>query len=204
LTSEEFNFEPIITPCPVCKSENTKVTQKIVDLPHFPQLWLFNLICNDCKYKHNDFLNLSVKDPVKYIYHAKNEDDYTTKIIRAANGTISFPQIGAIIEPGPNANGFINNIEGILRDIQDKAKHLLRDSTVKEEIERISSYVNLLEEYIKENLPIDIVVEDPFGNSSIIPFDPDKLEVIELTQEEAEKLKTGFMVFEDVKQKEKR
>ena len=204
MTTEDFNFEPLVTPCPVCKSENTKVTQKIVDLPHFPQLWLFNLVCNDCKYKHNDFLNLSVKDPVRYIYHAENKDDYTTKIVRAANGTISFPQIGAIIEPGPSANGFINNIEGILRDIQDKAKYLLRDSIKKEEIKRINDYIKLLDEYIEHNYPIDIVVEDPFGNSSIIPFNPDKLETTELTLKEAEKLKTGFMVFKDLKQKEKK
>ncbi|NPD89668.1 MAG: ZPR1 zinc finger domain-containing protein [Asgard group archaeon] len=202
MTTEDFNFETLTAPCPVCRSDNTKVTQKIVNLPHFPQLWLFNLLCNDCNYKHNDFLNLSVKEPIKYIYHAENKDDYTTKIVRAANGTLRFPQIGAIIEPGPSANGFISNIEGILRDIQQKAQHLLRDATKKEEIKRIGNYIKLLDEYIEQNHPIDIVVEDPFGNSSIIPFDPDKLETIQLTKEEAEKLKTGFMVFEDVKQKE--
>ncbi len=202
MTTEEFNFETIATPCPVCRSENTTVTQKIVDLPHFPQLWLFNLVCNECKFKHNDFLNLSVQEPMKYIYHAENKEDYTTKIVRAANGTISFPQIGAIIEPGPSANGYISNIEGILRDIQEKAQHLLKDATNKDEIERIEDYIKLLDEYINQNHPIDIVVEDPFGNSSIIPFDSEKLEVIALTQEEVEKLKTGFIVFEDVKQKE--
>jgi zinc finger protein len=199
MTTEDLSFETITTPCPVCNSDNTKVTQKIVDLPHFPQLWLFNLLCNDCNYKHNDFLNLSVNEPTKHIYHAENKDDYTTKIIRAANGTLRFPQIGAIIEPGPSANGFINNIEGILRDIQEKAKYLLRDATDKEEIERIEDYIKLLDEYIEQNHPIDIVIEDPFGNSSIIPFDSDKLETIILTEEEAEKLKTGFMVFGDVK-----
>ena len=89
-----------------------------------------------------------------------------------------------------------------LRDIQEKAQHLLRDAIDKEEIERIEDYIKLVDEYIEQNHPIDIVIEDPFGNSSIIPFDPEKLETITLTQEEAEKLKTGFMVFEDVKQKE--
>ncbi len=201
MTEDGFEFETT-TPCPVCNSENTEVTQKIVDLPHFPQLWLFNLVCKECKYKHNDFLNLSVKEPMKYIYHAENKDDYTTKIVRAANGTINFPKIGAIIEPGPSANGFISNIEGILRDIQEKAQHLLRDAINEDEIKQIEEYIKQLDEYIEHNLPIDIVVEDPFGNSSIIPFDSEKLEIIQLTHDEAEKLKTGFMVFKDIKQKE--
>ncbi|MCE7739791.1 MAG: ZPR1 zinc finger domain-containing protein [Candidatus Heimdallarchaeota archaeon] len=201
MTTEEHNFELMEVKCPVCNSTNTKITQKIMDIPHFPQLWFFNMVCSDCHFKHNDFINLSFKDPIRYIYHAENKDDYTTKIIRAANGTIIFPQIGAMIEPGPNAEGFINNIEGILHDIRGKAFFLLGDAGSDEEREKIRGYVKLLDSYIKDNLPIDIVVEDPFGNSSIIPADPNKLETIELSQEEAEKLKTGFIIFESAKDK---
>lgn len=196
MTSEETEFELDAVQCPVCESENTKISQKIMEIPHFPQLWHINLTCFDCKYKHNDFLNLDVKDPVRLVYHAKNKEDYTTKIIRAANGTISFPQIGAMIEPGPSADGFINNIEGILRDIKDKAKFLLNDSTSEDERMKISEYIDSLDEYIDNNLPIDIIIEDPFGNSSIIPNNPANLEITKLTLKEAEKLKTGFIVFE--------
>ena len=196
MTSEESDLEFESVPCPVCESEKTKITQKIMDIPHFPQMWLINLTCFDCQYKHNDFLNLDVKDPIRLVYHAKNKEDYTTKIIRAANGTISFPQIGAMIEPGPSADGFINNIEGILQDIKSKAKFLLNNSTSDEERLKISEYIDSLDNYIDNNLPIDIVIEDPFGNSSIIPNNPANLETTKLTVEEAEKLKTGFIVFD--------
>ena len=196
MTSEESEMEFEAVACPVCESENTKITQKIMDIPHFPQLWFINLTCFDCQYKHNDFLNLDIKDPVRHVYHAQNKEDYTTKIVRAANGTISFPQIGAMIEPGPSADGFINNIEGILQDIKDKAIFLLNNSTSEEEKIKISEYVDLLNEYIDNNLPIDIVIEDPFGNSSIIPNNPENLETTKLTPKEAEKLKTGFIVFD--------
>jgi zinc finger protein len=201
LNPNDNNFETIDTPCPVCKSTNTKVTQKILDLPHFSELWLFNLKCSDCHFKHNDILNLSLSEPIRYIYHAENVEDYSTKIVRAANGSIRFPQIGALIEPGPNAEGFISNIEGVLRDIQGKARFLLRDATEEEEIKRITDFITLIDKYIEENLPIDVIVEDPFGNSSIIPFDSTKLETIQLTAEEAEKLKTGFIIFENIKEK---
>lgn len=198
---EDINNDMMETPCPVCKSKNTKIIQKIMDLPHFPQMWFFNLTCSDCHYKFNDFINLSIKDPIRYIYHAENKEDYTTKIVRAANGTIRFPQIGAMIEPGPNADGFINNIEGILRDIQGKARFLLNDAETIEERKKIIDYITLLDEYIEDNKPIDIVVEDPFGNSIIIPADVSKLETIKLTEEEAEKLKIGFIVFKSLKDK---
>ena len=138
MTSEDLSTEIMEeTPCPVCESINTKVIQKIMDLPHFPQMWFFNLTCGDCHYKYNDFINLSIKEPMRYIYHAENKDDYTTKIIRAANGTIRVPQIEAMIEPGPNADGFVNNIEGILRDIQGKVKFLLGDAETQEERQKI-------------------------------------------------------------------
>lgn len=201
MPSEDLGTEIEHTPCPVCESKNTKVIQKIMDLPHFPQMWFFNLTCSDCHYKFNDFLNLSIKEPMRYIYHAENEKDYTTKIVRAANGTIRFPQIEAMIEPGPNADGFISNIEGILRDIQGKVRFLLNDAETQEERMKIMEYISMIDEYIDKNKPIDIVIEDPFGNSSIIPADITKLETIKLSQEEAEKLKTGFIVFEGLKRK---
>jgi zinc finger protein len=201
MPSEDLDTEIMETPCPVCESKNTKVIHKIMDLPHFPQLWLFNLTCSDCHYKFNDFINLSIKEPMRYIYHAENKQDYTTKIVRAANGTIRFPQIEAMIEPGPNADGFINNIEGILRDIQGKVRFLLNDSDTQEERMKIIEYISMIDEYIEKNKPIDIMVEDPFGNSSIIPADMTKLETIKLSKEEAEKLKTGFIVFEGLKEK---
>ncbi|MCE7741808.1 MAG: ZPR1 zinc finger domain-containing protein [Candidatus Heimdallarchaeota archaeon] len=199
MKSEDLSSELMETPCPVCESKNTKVTQKIMDLPHFPQMWFFNLTCSDCLYKYNDFINLSIKNPMRYIYHAENEEDYTTKIIRAANGTIRFPQIEAMIEPGPNATGFVSNIEGILRDIQGKVRFLLADAETQKERQKIVEYISMLDVYIDENKPIDIVVEDPFGNSTIIPADSTKLETIKLSEEEAQKLKSGFIVFEGLK-----
>lgn len=198
-SEEEIEFEEVENICPVCNSKNTKVTQKIMDIPHFPQMWFFNLTCLNCHFTHNDFLNLSIKEPLRYIYHAENKDDYTSKIVRASNGTIRFPKLGAMIEPGPNAEGFINNIEGVLRDIQGKAKFLLKDAETNKERKTIIDYVQLLDKYIEENLPIEIIVEDPFGNSSIIPFDETKLEIIELSEEESNKLKTGYILFENLK-----
>ncbi len=191
-TMEEF----MTVDCPACNSNNTKVTQKIMDIPHFPNIWLFVLVCRECKYKYTDFINLNVKEPTRYVYHAKNSDDYTTKIIRASNGTIRFPQIGAMIEPGPNAVSFINNIEGVLRDIQGKARFLLRDAVTEEEKQRILNFDSMIDEYILKGLPIDVIVEDPFGNSTIVPFDSNKLETEKLSPEESEKLKTSFSEFQ--------
>lgn len=181
--------------CPACNSNNTKVTQKIMDIPHFPNMWLFSLVCHECKYKYTDFINLNVKEPTRYVYHAKNTDDYTTKIIRASNGTIRFPQIGAMIEPGPNAVSFISNVEGVLRDIQGKARFLLSDAVTEEEKQRILDFDSMIDEYILKGLPIDVIVEDPFGNSTIVPFNPNKLETEKLSPEESERLKTSFSEF---------
>lgn len=187
--------------CPVCESKNTKVVQKVLDFPHFPQMWFYNLSCLDCHYRYNDFINLAINDPIRYTYLAENKDDYTSKIVRSSNGTIRFPTIGAILEPGPKADGFITNIEGMLRDFQGKAEFLLRDATIEEEINRIHEFIKLIDEHINNNLPIEIVIEDPFGNSSLIPFDLAKLKKEQLSKEEAEKLKTGLMVFEDAQNK---
>jgi len=197
VSTEDLDSEMKVI-CPVCKSKSTKVVQKILEFPHFPQLWFYNLSCADCHFKYNDFINLAINDPIRYTYLAENKDDYTSKIVRSSNGTIRFPTIGAILEPGPKADGFITNIEGMLRDFQGKAEFLLRNATTKEEINRINEFIKTIDEYINNNLPIEIVIEDPFGNSSLIPFSQSKLKKQLLSQEEAEKLKTGLMIFEDV------
>lgn len=195
MSAKDTLEESMTVDCPACNSNNTKVTQKIMDIPHFPNMWLFSLVCHECKYKYTDFINLNVKEPTRYVYHAKNTDDYTTKIIRASNGTIRFPQIGAMIEPGPNAVSFISNVEGVLRDIQGKARFLLSDAVTEEEKQRILDFDSMIDEYILKGLPIDVIVEDPFGNSTIVPFNPNKLETEKLSPEESERLKTSFSEF---------
>ena len=194
LSTEQLDSE-MEAQCPVCESDNTTITQKILDFPHFPQMWFYNLMCSDCNFRYNDFINLAVNEPVRYSYLAESKEDYTSKVIRSSNGTIRFPSIGAILEPGPKADGFITNIEGMLRDFQGKAEFLLRDATTEEEIGRINDFVKMIDNCIQNNLPIEIIIEDPFGNSSIIPFDQSKLKKQQLSQAEAEKLKTGLMVF---------
>ena len=195
MSIEDESLEKELIVCPVCRSTNTQVTQKILDIPHFSQFWLFHLKCADCGFKHNDMLNLEVKEPTRYVYHAENKDDYTSKIVRSANGTIRIPILGALIEPGPSADGFINNIEGILHEIRNKAKFLLRTAETRDEINKITSYIEKVDEYIEKNLPLDLIIEDPFGNSLIIPFDEDKMETYTLSKKESEDLKTSFLIF---------
>ena len=197
----EILFEDLKIKCPVCKSSNTQTIQKIIEIPYFPNLWLFTFRCKDCYYKHSDFINLNVSEPMRYIYHADSKEDYTTKIVRAANGTIRIPQLGVIIEPGQNADGFINNIEGILREVQGKAKFLLENEKDDRKKETIKNYIRLIDQYIEQFLPLDIIVEDPFGNSIIVPYDEAKLKRIKLSKKEAEKLSTSYYVFKDVKKR---
>ncbi len=194
--SDSEYYETFEIKCPVCMSENTTAIQKEVNIPYFSNILLFSLICNDCKYKTTDFLNTSIKEPTRYIYKTDTEKDYSTKIVRGANGTIRFPEIGSMIEPGPNAEGFINNIEGVLRDIEGKARFLLNDAQTEKERRKILDFIQSINNYINNNEPITIIVEDPFGNSLIIPYDPNKLEVITLSKEEAKNLKTSFSIID--------
>ncbi len=195
MSIKDVNSPPIIMKCPLCQSDDVVVSQKILEIPHFSNMWLIHIKCNNCGYKHNDMINLDIKEPMRYIYHAENKNDYTTKIVRSANATIRIPRIGAIIEPGPSATGFINNIEGILQDIKQKAEILLRDAETAEQKKKIHDYINKLDSIIEKNSAIDIIIEDPFGNSAIIPFNEGKLQVHKLTEEEVKKLKTGYIIF---------
>ncbi|UJG42581.1 MAG: ZPR1 zinc finger domain-containing protein [Candidatus Heimdallarchaeum endolithica] len=195
MTIEDIGALEFDITCPSCKSNDVEVSQKILNIPHFSKVWLYNIKCNNCGYKHNDMLNLESKEATRYIYRVENAKDYTSKIVRSANGTVRIPELGVLIEPGPSSTGFINNIEGVLQDVKEKVLFLLKNAQSKGEREKIIQYINQLNSYIERSLPLTFIIEDPLGNSLIVPYDEEKLTVEILTEEEASKLKTGYLIF---------
>ncbi len=186
---------PMELPCPMCSSENTDAMQQAMDIPNFPGHFLFTFKCNDCKFRHSDFFSVEHRTPLHYSYEAEGKNGWTTKIIRSSSGTISVPSINAKIEPGPGSEGRITNIEGVLIDIREKIRFLVRNADDDESRAKASETVLIIDDLIRGFGKILVIVEDPYGNSLILPNDESKLVQRKLSQEEAEKLKTGYFEF---------
>lgn len=135
----------------------------------------------------------SQKEPTRYEILVESPDDLAVRIVRSTSGTISVPELGVTIEPGPLSDAFVSNVEGVLERIKsvlfqaiDFAEHASEKEKGKELLEKINSIK-------KGDVSVRIIIDDPLGNSAIIS---DKAKKRVLTDEEFKKLKLGMMVLE--------
>jgi zinc finger protein len=117
------------------------------------------------------------------------------RIVRSGSSTIRIPEIGARIDPGLFSDGYVTNIEGILRRFMDILFQILRDlmsNPPGEEndarISRTKEIIRILEHTadgdISSGNRITLILEDPLGNSAIINKEDEGINSEDLTEEE--------------------
>ena len=153
-------------------------------------------ICANCQcsFRFADTMILSSKEPVRYEISVETPEDLNARVIRSTSGTIRIPEMGIVIEPGTVSESYITNIEGVLQRVQSvlmTASRWVQED--KEKFARSQELMHMLEEVIEGRTKITVVIEDPLGNSAIISK---KAVATKLSDEEAEALNTGMIVFD--------
>ena len=184
----EIKEEPVglIIECPNC-GKNAEAKEVEENIPNFGKIAISTLLCSSCGFKLNDIIALEQKDPVIYKVEIKNSKDLETKLVKSSTGTVRIDKLGVCIEPGPAAEGFITNIEGLLERVESAMKVLLdskesgapdEKKLARKEMERIKGARNPESSYT-------VMVEDPFGNSALIGQGVEK---VKLSDEELKRL----------------
>ena len=104
-------------------------------------------------------------------------------MIKSGTATITIPEFGATITPGPYSEGFITNVEGVLESVEDALTFMLSSADGK----RLKKGEKMLKQMqmSRESKPnFTLIIKDPFGNSGIISADPSKIEKRKLTKRE--------------------
>lgn len=180
--------------CPVCGGKNTATyTTQTHELAYFGEIVESTIQCEKCGFRHNDILATEQKDPAKHsvIISKKNLD---SRVVRSQTATVSLPEIGIKVEPGPKSEGYISNVEGVLvRFIEatERALNMFTDEASQENGKRVLEGLNKVLSGEKETL---LLIEDPFGQSKIMDV---HAKTEPLTDEELKNLKTGFTVIEE-------
>lgn len=183
-------------PCPACGGSGLNYSTFILDVPYFKEVVSTQILCDKCHYRHNDVFIVSEKEPRRYEYHIKDTDDMSVRVIRSTSGTMEVPELGIKVEPASMSEAFITNIEGVICRMEDAVNCAIKFS----EDEQKRSHGNELLQYIQDikdgKKEARLILEDPMGNSAIIPPDEknDQLDQRPLTKEEREKLSTGFTI----------
>ena len=180
--------------CPVCGGKNTATyTTQTHELAYFGEIVESTIQCERCGFRHNDIITTEQKDPAKHslIISKKNLD---SRVVRSQSATVSLPEIGIKVEPGPKSEGYISNVEGVLirfRDATERALNMFTDAKSQKKKKKVLENINKVLDGEMETL---LLIEDPFGQSKIMDV---RAKTEPLTDEELKHLKTGFTVIED-------
>ena len=184
----------MIIDCPVCNGKGTaESTTKTENIPYFGEILESSLICTSCGYKHNDVICLEQKDPAKYTLDI-NKSSLSSRVVKSQSATVSIPELGVKVEPGPKSLGYVSNIEGVITRFCDGVKQALTIFDDEESQKNGLSILKKLDKLANGETKATLVIEDPFGQSNIMDLNVKKER---LSKEELQSLKTGFAIFED-------
>ena len=188
--SENNKDNVSMSDCPVCGGKKTlRVTSKTDNIPYFGDTFETSVLCEKCGYQSSDSISLEQNDPVKFILKI-DESKLNTRVAKSQTATITIPELGLKVEPGSKSQGYVSNVEGILNRFEDAVLRAIKlESDDSEAQNNALDIIELITQLKMGKISANLILEDPWGNSLI---DDDDAKKIMLTQEEADKLETGF------------
>ena len=168
---EEYSFK-----CPSCKKGRIKILKTTYEVPDGDKMLIIKFECNICNFTNNDIIPLTTNNtPGIMTLRVSNENDLKSKIYRSPIGKLEIPELELFVEPGPAADFYYTNVEGILFRFENAVsiyrKNLEKDDVQIEEIDKI---LDDLHKAIKGEFTFTLIITDRGGGSYIIPEDESK------------------------------
>jgi zinc finger protein len=183
-TKEEYGIV-----CPSCNAANLRVRSLLYSIPFFNELALFSMECPSCNFHHNDVFSAEERKPARFMLFIDNPDLLRARVVRSGSGTFRLPEFGIDVEPGPAAESFITNVEGVLQRTISVVETAINFAETPEEKAKGAEILANMNRAIEGEFPFTLVIEDPSGVSGIILDDMSKVKYEELSIEEASNLK---------------
>ena len=190
----ESEISEMVIKCPACSVEGlAKSIMKEIEIPHFGKVLETTIQCPKCGFKHSDIIALEQNDPAKYVIEI-NKNNLSVRVVRSQSATVSIPEVGVKVEPGPKSEGYVTNVEGILTRFEDAVKKALNLFDDEQSQKNAKNTLKQIEELKKGNGTATLIIMDPFGQSNIVS---ENVEISEIPEEELRELKTGFSHIEE-------
>ena len=181
-------------PCPICNSQNGLILNvHTSEIPYFGEHTEMTIICNECGWRHTDFIPSEGKKPSVWSLVIDNSELMTTRVVRSSSCTVRIVELGLEVEPGDNATGYISNVEGVLKRFSDAISMIqrgaIRDGQEgKEKVESCQELIDRISRVKKGQEPVELLLLDPNGHSQILH---ESATSTELSEEEIAALATG-------------
>ncbi|NVM20003.1 MAG: ZPR1 zinc finger domain-containing protein [Candidatus Lokiarchaeota archaeon] len=172
MANKERNNEIIYSfKCPSCQEGTINIFKSIYDLPDGDKMLILKFECNICNFHKNDVIPLTTNmEPGIMTLQITNEEDLKSKIYRSPVGKLEIPELELIVEPGPRADFYYTNVEGILYRFES-AVSIYKNNLEKNdpEISEIEELLDNLQKAMDGRFKFTLVITDPQGGSYIIP-----------------------------------
>jgi len=176
--------------CPSCDNNSVLTSQTEYEVEHFGTVLLSVAICQRCGYRRSDVISLANHEALALTAKISSLDDLNIRIIKSGTATISIPEFGATITPGPYSEGYISNVEGLLTKIEDALTFML--STAKGKRLRKGETMLRKMRSARDSKPrFTLIIKDPLGNSAIVSPNPRRVRKRKLTSRELRAVKFG-------------
>ena len=180
--------------CPVCGGKNTaSYLTQTHELAYFGEIVESTIMCERCGFRHNDIITTEQKDPAKHSLTITKKS-LDSRVVRSQSATVSLPEIGIKVEPGPKSEGYISNVEGVLVRFVEATERALLMFDDEESQKNAKIVLEKLNQVLAGELETLLLIEDPFGQSKIMDV---RAKTEPLTDEELKNLKTGFTVLDE-------
>ena len=187
MNDEKLN--EMVIKCPACSVEGkAKSIMKELEIPHFGKVLETTIQCPECGFKHSDIIALEQNDPAKYVIEI-NKNNLSVRVVRSQSATVEIPEIGVKVEPGPKSEGYVTNVEGILTRFEEAVEKAMKLFDDNQSQINAKNTLTKIQELKKGNGTATLIILDPFGQSKIVS---EKAEILEITEEELNNLKTDF------------
>jgi zinc finger protein len=154
--------------CMFCGKKTLTLMQDEIDIPYFDKVFVFSMKCDSCNFYKSDVEASKVREPCKITFEITSDKDMKVRVVKSSNAHLKIPGLKMDVRPGPAAEGFVTNIEGLLDRFKRVIEHA-RDSS--DDNKERKSAKNLLKKLWKVkcgDVALKIIIEDPTGNSGII------------------------------------
>lgn len=154
--------------CPMCMEKKLTLIEDETEIPYFGKVFLFSMECSGCNFNKSDVESAEDKEPVKVTFTVQNKKDMDVRVVKSSEASVKIPQLKMSMEPGPDAIGFVTNVEGLIQKFKkmlEDERDLAEDDDVKKTAKNLLKKIWNVE---CGDMELKIVIEDPSGNSAII------------------------------------
>ncbi|MDF1539902.1 MAG: ZPR1 zinc finger domain-containing protein [Candidatus Thorarchaeota archaeon] len=175
--------------CPSCLEGILIVNSMLYTVPYFNEIAMFTMKCPKCSFNHNDIFSAEERPPVRWTLRVTDPEMLNIRVVRSGSGTIRFPDFGIDIEPGPAAESYISNVEGVLYRTRPTVEFVTKTADLESEREQGKKVLEMMMKAIRGELDFTMIIEDPMGVSGILPDDLRLVKREEISREDAANLR---------------